>query len=650
MTYETWNTASERDQLLDIHRSSATPDCKCLAPSSRQSLTLNPLLRQTLQMSPMPLDDARTSPCLPFPMSSADDVQKRRAPDPALAISTETHCRLKRALGIGQAKTNQDFAHHLSHKLSATIGNPTIVHRPNLGHRPGVLLRKNEEGPDQVLSNQVDSHQDSTAPPSLKCSGSISTGCYSTGKTSLESNPASPLLVTQYEASEPFGEAVVTSFPAGRENTLSPIQEAPLHMPTILTVETAANAKIFFETYYDPLLAGNTSPRSLRRRELESSLDAQAMPEERRQLERRALRDYESDYLRQVRTLKCRTSWTTYKSGIAIAGFEVVRILGKGSFGVVRLVREKTPDLTSAVTLIPTIQQQTSHIEIDRPTINANKGLTQTVRQRVSPPGNPTKPDCQVFAMKVIRKSEMLKNCQEGHLRAERDFLVASEKSRWVVPLIASFQDNTNLYLVMEYMIGGDFLGLLFRRNVLKERHARWYIAEMVLCIEETHRRKWIHRDIKPDNFLISSSGHLKISDFGLAFDGHWSHDQQFYKNHRKFLMDKLGVKVKGDREDQEEEFKENPRSNLATILTGRTFHPYKSVQVDGPCEDESILQWRNREGKRRMAVSVVGTSQYMAPEVIRGDPYDGRCDWWSIGIILYEVGAINDHQRFEVI
>ena len=239
--------------------------------------------------------------------------------------------------------------------------------------------------------------------------------------------------------------------------------------------------------------------------------------------------------------------------------------------------------------------------------------------------------------MKVIRKSDMLRNCQEGHLRAERDFLVASENSRWVVPLISSFQDSTNLYLVMEYMVGGDFLGLLFRKDILKEKHARWYIAEMILCVEEAHRLQWIHRDVKPDNFLISASGHLKISDFGLAFDGHWAHDQRYFKSHRQSLMEKLGIEVKGDSQDQEEDALKEVKTNLADILTGRRGR-HEKPQGDGPREHESILQWRNRHGKRKLAGSVVGTSQYMAPEVIRGDPYDGRCDWWSIGIILYEV------------
>lgn len=124
----------------------------------------------------------------------------------------------------------------------------------------------------------------------------------------------------------------------------------------------------------------------------------------------------------------------------------------------------------------------------------------------------------------------------------KRDILTQISR---VVPLISSFQDLNNLYLVMDYMPGGDFLGLLIRDNILTEPVTKFYIAEMILCIEEAHSLRWIHRDIKPDNFLISASGHLKISDFGLAFDGHWSHDQAYFNNHRHSLLAKLGIQVK---------------------------------------------------------------------------------------------------------
>ncbi len=436
-----------------------------------------------------------------------------------------------------------------------------------------------------------------------------------------------------------------------REKALTPIEEAPLLVtPTVVTVELTANAKVFFETYFNSLLAGHASPRELRRNELELRIASQSMSEEQRERERSAWTAIESEHLRHTRVLKTKTNKMNQRSGVAIAGYEVVRILGKGSFGVVRLVREKDSAQNSPSTTgssLPTVpvrkdaapegsgDLRTTAIEALRATLEGQKtSQRMTIQQKRR----------EVYAMKVIRKSDMLRNCQEGHLRAERDFLVASENSRWVVPLIASFQDSTNLYLVMEYMVGGDFLGLLFRKDTLREKHARWYIAEMILCVEEAHRLRWIHRDVKPDNFLITASGHLKISDFGLAFDGHWSHDQQYFKNHRQSLMEKLGIEVKGDPQDQEEDTSKEAKNHLASVLTGRRGrHENGKAQVDGPSEREPILQWRNRHGKRRLAVSVVGTSQYMAPEVVRGDAYDGRCDWWSIGIILYEASGYSN-------
>ena len=164
--------------------------------------------------------------------------------------------------------------------------------------------------------------------------------------------------------------------------------------------------------------------------------------------------------------------------------------------------------------------------------------------------------DREVYTIKVIRKSKRLKRNHEGHLYAGRDFLVASEKSRWVVPLIASFQGSTNLYLVMKFTIGEDFLGLLNNCHRLSEATIRFYIAKMIKSVEEIHRLLYIHRDVKPDSFLISSSGHLKISDFGLTFDGHWNYDQAYFSHHRYPLLEELGIKVEGNTKDQEKTMK----------------------------------------------------------------------------------------------
>jgi protein-serine/threonine kinase len=156
----------------------------------------------------------------------------------------------------------------------------------------------------------------------------------------------------------------------------------------------------------------------------------------------------------------------------------------------------------------------------------------------------------------------------------------------------------------------------------------------MILCVEEAHKMKWIHRDIKPDNFLISESGHLKISDFGLAFDGHWAHSQVYHSNQRQSLLEKLGIKIAGDEQDVIEDYASERVDMQDAIVNGKT--TCKPGSEEG-ARREGLLNWRNRNDRRRLARSVVGTSQYMAPEVILGQPYDGRCDWWSIGIILYE-------------
>ncbi|TKX21635.1 serine/threonine-protein kinase-18 [Elsinoe australis] len=449
----------------------------------------------------------------------------------------------------------------------------------------------------------------------------------STAPTSIFSNVSSVQSQNSQETKMPL-ETVVenglsTTTTTIEEPMLSPIQEpvprylefltqdthpAPVSSATlsvsISTSEKAAATKIYLEAYFSKAFCDGPTDRSIRRRAFERDLDSMSVSDE------------------QLRVLKTTSLIRHGMKGIDIAGYEVVRVLGKGSFGVVRLVTEKSKSSTSLID--PMI------------TMNGSPDIAPTVNKRSAL--KLLKPD-EVYAMKVIRKSTMLRNSQEAHLRAERDFLVASSGSRWVVPLIASFQDNTNLYLVMEYMVGGDFLGLLLREDVLDESVARWYIAEIVLCIEEAHRMRWIHRDIKPDNFLIDARGHLKISDFGLAFDGWWGHDQGYFARHRYSMLDRLGIKVRGDYEDQTEAHTGQP-SAPNTYLEQQRSHPDLRDDINKDASAPltgGLLSHRDRTERRQMAKSIVGTGQYMAPEIILGRAYDGRCDWWSLGVILYE-------------
>lgn len=153
-------------------------------------------------------------------------------------------------------------------------------------------------------------------------------------------------------------------------------------------------------------------------------------------------------------------------STITINDFTSIKIIGKGAFGEVRVVR-----------------------------FNLTK---------------------EIFAIKLISRNEMIKKNQIKHIIVERDIL-ANANSDWIVPLKLAFQDDEFLYLVMEFMPGGDLMSLLMQEEVFCESTARLYAAELVLAIETIHDLKAIHRDIKPDNVLIDKFGHIKLSDFGLS-------------------------------------------------------------------------------------------------------------------------------------
>ncbi|MCQ2816042.1 MAG: protein kinase, partial [archaeon] len=122
----------------------------------------------------------------------------------------------------------------------------------------------------------------------------------------------------------------------------------------------------------------------------------------------------------------------------------------------------------------------------------------------------------EIVAIKKIRKDVLVVKNQIIHTRNEQQFL-SKVKSPWIVDLKASFQEGDYLFLVMEYLPGGDMMNLLIAKDIFTEEEARFYTAELILSVESIHKLDCIHRDIKPDNILIGKDGHIKLSDFGLA-------------------------------------------------------------------------------------------------------------------------------------
>ena len=121
-----------------------------------------------------------------------------------------------------------------------------------------------------------------------------------------------------------------------------------------------------------------------------------------------------------------------------------------------------------------------------------------------------------IVAIKKMRKEDMLSKNQIMHVRTEREILT-SAKIPWIVNLKYSFQDENYLYLVMDYLPGGDLMSLLMNKNILSENESKFYIAELILAVESVHKLNCIHRDLKPDNILINKEGHIQLSDFGLS-------------------------------------------------------------------------------------------------------------------------------------
>jgi len=191
----------------------------------------------------------------------------------------------------------------------------------------------------------------------------------------------------------------------------------------------------------------------------------------------------------------------------------------------------------------------------------------------------------------------MVEKEQVAHVRAERDILVEVDHT-WVVKMFYSFQDSENLYLVMEFLAGGDVMTLLMKKDTLAEEAAQFYIAETALAIQTIHDLGFIHRDIKPDNLLLDSRGHVKLSDFGLCTGLKKSHRTEFYK-------DLSQVKPS--------DFTSNPMDSKRKAET-----------------------WKSK--RRALAYSTVGTPDYIAPEVFLQTGYDKSCDWWSLGVIMFEM------------
>merc|ERR1719419_938423 len=215
------------------------------------------------------------------------------------------------------------------------------------------------------------------------------------------------------------------------------------------------------------------------------------------------------------------------KKKVTVEHFKTVKIIGRGAFGEVRVVKKKN--------------------------------------------------DNAVYAMKTMLKKEMIDKNQIAHIKAERDLLSVADNP-WLVRLLYSFQDDKYLYLVMEYCGGGDLMTILMREDILTETQTRFYMSELACAINSVHELKFVHRDLKPDNVLISNTGHIKLSDFGLA--------KSFKTTNDDFI------------------------------------HQYQKSGISASKSNKASKRGKYKRS-RKLMYSTVGTPDYIAPEVFSQRGYE---------------------------
>ena len=167
------------------------------------------------------------------------------------------------------------------------------------------------------------------------------------------------------------------------------------------------------------------------------------------------------------------------------------------------------------------------------------------------------------FAIKILNKAKLAKLRQINHTKAEREILEKINHT-FIAKLVFAFQTIERLYLITDFMPGGELFFHLKNQKVFNLKRTRLYICEIIIAIEFLHKHGIIYRDLKPENILLDSEGHIKLTDFGLS----------------------------------------------------------------------KII----KEGDPKLAYTICGTPEYLAPEILLAKGYNKSVDWWSLGILLFEM------------
>ncbi|KAJ2222130.1 hypothetical protein IWW45_008691, partial [Coemansia sp. RSA 485] len=288
-----------------------------------------------------------------------------------------------------------------------------------------------------------------------------------------------------------------------------------------------------------------------------------------------------------------------------------------------------TPESTTKVQRMPSIEE----FDFIKPISRGAFGRVYLTRKKATK---------DLYAIKVMRKKDMINKNMVTQALAERRAL-SLLSTEWVVQLYYAFHSSKHLFLVMEYLVGGDLAGLLRVWGVMEEDAAKFYIAEIACAIDYLHRNSIVHRDIKPDNVILASDGHIKLTDFGLsqvAVRGSASQNKALLEgvdNSASLESPTSDTTPLGDIDaagrvpDKSEEY-----WSAALAQAGRRVHTPAAV-VSSNAPSGKALPLSKRAHARKSSQRFLGTPDYLAPELLLGAGNGLAVDWWALGICLFE-------------
>ncbi|KAJ1974351.1 hypothetical protein H4R35_003651, partial [Dimargaris xerosporica] len=246
-----------------------------------------------------------------------------------------------------------------------------------------------------------------------------------------------------------------------------------------------------------------------------------------------------------------------------------------------------------------------------------------------------------LFAIKMLKKADMIRKNMVASVLTERKVL-SLMKTPYVVKLYYAFHSTDYLYLVMEYLIGGDLGSLLQGMGGFDQTMTRFYAAETALALHYLHENGIVHRDLKPDNILLDSHGHIKLTDFGLS--------QIRVKDSETTLTSLLPASHHHSGHSSDGRTKAYDAGGGASsvpswlAMTAAPDHPLPSASATPP--GPSATRGTESSGPAAKASSAsdhhrdtpfLGTPDYLAPELLLGTRDGPEVDWWAFGVCIFE-------------